>query len=146
MICSICICRNREPHTCLFMDVISIQLSLIEESDSVRAILDSQSQQVRPCQLVNALMQHSIVTPEILKAHLTPGAFHMDGQLFVPIEGLQHGYGLQGREVNAPQAFCRQLSQLKAPILYASTQFYCFHQVFLPSMTSVLQLGPMTRF
>ena len=76
-----------------------MQLSLIAESDEIQTILDSQSNQVQPQYLVNQLMEHAIATQDILKAHLTHRAFHMDGQLFVPIEDLKTGYGLQGREV-----------------------------------------------
>lgn len=76
-----------------------MQLSLIAESDEVQAILETQSHQVQPHLLVEQLMKHAIMTPDILKAHLTPGAFHRDGQLIVPIEDLRSGYGLQGREV-----------------------------------------------
>lgn len=78
-----------------------LQLSLIAESEEVHAIIKKQNEQVQPRSLVEQLMEHAIVTPDILKAHLTPGAFHMDGHLLVPIEDLKSGYGLQGKEVSA---------------------------------------------
>ena len=76
-----------------------MQLSLIEESEGVKAIVDSQSQHVQTRQLVRNLMEHAVRTPDILKAHLTPGAVHQDGQLVLPVDSLEHGYGVQGREV-----------------------------------------------
>lgn len=92
---------------------LNVQLSLIAESEEVHAIIKKQNEQVQPRSLVEQLMEHAIVTPDILKAHLTPGAFHMDGHLLVPIEDLKSGYGLQGKEARHRLSEVKFLCDLK---------------------------------
>lgn len=92
---------------------LALQLSLIEDSEAVKTLLEKQDKSNVPEKLVAQLMEHAVATENILKSHYTPGTFHRNGQLYVPFQGYE-SFASHGDEVK-PNKFASHEGRTTSP-------------------------------